>query len=223
MRESTNYKFNLPDKADQFNLDHWNQNTEKLDEKLKSIEDGLKSSDFEKWIFLAAHPPTTLYWTNDPRNPGDVYGGTWKQIKDVFVLAVGDTYTNGATGGNADTTLTIENLPSHTHGLNNHTHYYSGGTSAAGAHGHSIWSGSGAGDWVGMGKAYGICGSRGNDGYYSTFPSTGREIISSVGNHSHSFSGTTEGASGDTTATGSGTAFSNMPPYIGKYCWERVA
>ena len=81
-------------------------------------------SDFEKRIFLASHPPTTLYWTSDPRNPGDVYGGTWKQIKDRFILAAGDTYTNGATGGNATTTLAEENLPSHTHGLNNHTHSF---------------------------------------------------------------------------------------------------
>ncbi len=93
-------------------------------------------SDFEKRIFLAAHPPTTLYWTSDPRNPGDVYGGTWKQIKDRFILAAGDTYTNGATGGNATTTLTTANLPSHAHGLNNHTHDFTpAGTVSAHAHG----------------------------------------------------------------------------------------
>lgn len=180
-------------------------------------------SDFEKRIFIAAHPVTTLYWTSDPRNPGDVYGGTWKQIKDRFILASGDTYTNGATGGNAETTLVEGNLPSHTHGLNNHTHNYSGGTSWGGGHRHALWSGSGAGDWVGMRSAKGICGSHGNEGYYSSFPSTGREIISTEGAHSHSFSGTTGAASGNTTATGSGTAFSNMPPYVAKYCWERVA
>lgn len=30
------------------------------------------------------------------------FGGTWEQIKDVFLLAAGDTYTAGSTGGSAD-------------------------------------------------------------------------------------------------------------------------
>ena len=29
MQKSTNYELNLPDLADQFNLNHWNENTEK--------------------------------------------------------------------------------------------------------------------------------------------------------------------------------------------------
>ena len=94
-------------------------------------------SDFEKRIFLAAHPVTTLYWTSDPRNPGDVYGGTWKQIKDRFILAAGDTYANEATGGNANTTLTEANLPSHTHGMNNHTHSFTP-TGSVSAHSHGL-------------------------------------------------------------------------------------
>ena len=35
--------------------------------------------------------------------------------------------------------------------------------------------------------------------------------------------GTTGQVLGNTTAVGSGTAFSNMPPYVAKYCWERIA
>lgn len=32
MKFTTNYQFNLPDKADQFNISHWNENTNKVDE-----------------------------------------------------------------------------------------------------------------------------------------------------------------------------------------------
>lgn len=209
-------------------------------------------SDFEKRIFLAAHPVTTLYWTSDNRNPGDVYGGTWKQIKDRFILAAGDTYTNGATGGTANTTLAEGNLPSHTHGLNNHTHYFTptgtvsahshpAGTLAtidAGGHSHNLRStdrddanskglNSGGGDLVGgLNSVFG-----GNIAYVN------KSLVSWVDDHTHSitgrtgeesatfigWAGTTGGASDNTTPTGSGTAFSNMPPYVVKYCWERTA
>lgn len=40
--------------------------------------------------------------TTDNASPASNYGGTWQQIKDVFLLAAGDTYTAGSTGGSAD-------------------------------------------------------------------------------------------------------------------------
>ena len=45
-------------------------------------------------------------------NPGTLFGGTWTQIKDVFLLACGNTYSNGATGGEAAHTLNATELPS---------------------------------------------------------------------------------------------------------------
>jgi len=38
-----------------------------------------------------------------------LFGGTWEQIKDTFLLASGDTYANGTTGGSADATLVSHN------------------------------------------------------------------------------------------------------------------
>lgn len=46
-------------------------------------------------------------------NPGTIFGGTWEQIKDVFLLACGSTYSNGATGGEAYHTLTQSELPNY--------------------------------------------------------------------------------------------------------------
>lgn len=40
--------------------------------------------------------------TTDTASPAFNYGGTWEQIKDVFLLAAGNTYTAGSTGGSAD-------------------------------------------------------------------------------------------------------------------------
>ena len=45
------------------------------------------------------------------------YNGTWAQIKDVFLLAAGDNYIAGSTGGEATHTLTVDEMPKHSHNL----------------------------------------------------------------------------------------------------------
>ena len=79
---------------------------------------------------LAAHPVGSLYWTSVNENPAVTCGGgSWTQIKDRFILAAGDTYANGATGGEATVTLSASQIPSHQHtgttdnGGIDHTHY----------------------------------------------------------------------------------------------------
>lgn len=65
---------------------------------------------------LAAHPVGSLYWTSVNENPATTFGGgTWEQIKDKFILAAGDTYSQGATGGSATVTLTEAQMPVHKH------------------------------------------------------------------------------------------------------------
>jgi hypothetical protein len=49
-------------------------------------------------------------------NPNTIYSGTtWAQKKDVFILAAGDTYAAGNTGGEAQHILTVAETPSHSH------------------------------------------------------------------------------------------------------------
>lgn len=85
-------------------------------------------------FLLAAHPVHSLYWSSDPTDPGTLFGGTWVQIKDRFILAAGDTYTAGATGGAKEVTLTAaqSGLPAHHHTVPQHRHnmgtYWSTGT-----------------------------------------------------------------------------------------------
>lgn len=81
---------------------------------------------------LDAHPVGSLYWSSSPTDPATLFGGTWTRIKDRFVLAAGDTYANGATGGSATVKLTESNLPAHSHTCIstdiNHTHSGTTGT-----------------------------------------------------------------------------------------------
>lgn len=49
-------------------------------------------------------------------DPNSIYAGTtWQQKKDVFILAAGETYPAGSTGGEAKHVLTVEEIPNHAH------------------------------------------------------------------------------------------------------------
>ena len=68
------------------------------------------------------YPVGSIYMSVNLVNPSTLFGGTWEQIKDTFLLATGDTYANGSTGGEATHTLTENEMPSHTHTQNAHRH-----------------------------------------------------------------------------------------------------
>lgn len=48
------------------------------------------------------YPVGSLYISFNSTDPSTLFGGTWEQIKDKFLLAAGDSYTAGTTGGSAD-------------------------------------------------------------------------------------------------------------------------
>ena len=65
---------------------------------------------------LDMYPVGSIYQTTSSTfNPQTAWGGTWERIKDRFLLAAGDTYTGGSTGGEATHKLTTQEMPSHAH------------------------------------------------------------------------------------------------------------
>ena len=54
---------------------------------------------------LAFFPIGAIYLSASPTSPEDLFGGTWEQLKDRFLLGAGDTYTAGNTGGKKELTL----------------------------------------------------------------------------------------------------------------------
>lgn len=171
---------------------------------------------------LAAHPVGSLYWTSKNENPAVTFGGgTWKQITDRFVLAAESAYKAEATGGAAARTLAKENMPSHAHSFTpagtvssvftgtEETGTFGGLEANSGTHtGTSgVFSWGAYADWIGRREdAYGYMKG-------VNFKMTPKGSVAS------SFSG----SSGTTGSAGSGAAFSIMPPYVVKYCWERTA
>lgn len=65
------------------------------------------------------YPVGAIYISTVNTNPQDLFGGTWEQIKDRFLLSTGDSYTSGSTGGEATHTLTIAEMPAHHHNIGN--------------------------------------------------------------------------------------------------------
>ena len=62
-----------------------------------------------------AYPVGSIYMSVNETSPATLFGGTWVQIQDTFLLASGSSYAAGSTGGEANHTLTVDEMPSHKH------------------------------------------------------------------------------------------------------------
>ena len=150
-------------------------------------------------------------------------------LRDRFVIGAGSTYGVGVTGGASSVTLTSANIPAHTHSFSGTTdsgggHSHSASTGSSGNHRHSVASGNTSDGVVrGFADNYSPNGvgavPYGNiTGYYDTFPSSGAQVLSNAGDHTHTVTINSGGShthtfSGTTGSYGSGTAFSALPPY----------
>ena len=76
-------------------------------------------------IILSLYPVGAVYISTVSTSPASLFGGTWEQLQDRFLMAAGSTYSAGSTGGEATHTLTVDEMPSHNH------HVPTGGTSGS--------------------------------------------------------------------------------------------
>jgi microcystin-dependent protein len=126
----------------------------------------------------------------------ELYGGTsWTKIEGRFLLGASSSYPVNATGGEATHTLTIDEMPSHTHSGNTGTGY------------------------TNFMRVVDTSGTTHEANTVSGYSSGGYEDVTDTsifpgGNHWHSFT---------TESTGGGQPHNNMPPYKAVYIWERTA
>ena len=146
-------------------------------------------------IVDAVYPVGSIYMSVNSANPSTLFGGTWERINDTFLLAAGEEYAAGDTGGSATHTLTENELPE-MHKTMVLRRFYSP---------------NGAND-------YAVHIATGSDG-------TTNEIIDAnvsgpvVTNGTYNM-GKTQKVS---INIGGGQAHSIMPPYLAVYVWKRVA
>ena len=77
------------------------------------------------------YPVGSIYMSVNSSSPANLFGGSWTQLKDRFLLGAGSSYSAGATGGEATHTLTINEMPSHQHDHEGQTFSWGGGVSNA--------------------------------------------------------------------------------------------
>ena len=85
---------------------------------------------------IDAYPVGSIYMSVNSTSPATLFGGSWNRIQDHFLIAAGSTYKAGGTGGEATHTLTVDEMPSHSHTVG-----YEGSRSGDGQN-HSVISGS---------------------------------------------------------------------------------
>lgn len=141
------------------------------------------------------YPIGSLYWSKNSTDPGTLFGGTWTRVKDKFILAAGDTYAQGTTGGAATVALTTAQLPAHSH-----------------TRGTMQITGTGL-----RGGQDGTCGGA------FIKERTGQSNGAAGGYAADYGFRASNSWSGSTSSVGSGTDHENMPPYVTYYCWERTA
>lgn len=66
-------------------------------------------------LMLTLYPVGAIYTSTVATSPASLFGGTWEQLKDRFLLGAGDSYAAGSTGGEATHTLTVNEMPNHNH------------------------------------------------------------------------------------------------------------
>ena len=93
---------------------------------------------------IDSYPIGAIYQSTVSTSPATLFGGTWVQLKDNFLVGAGGTYANGSTGGASTVTLTVDHIPPHSH--------FDGGV---------FWQNGGF--WVGTGN-YTTLGFNGNTG-----------------------------------------------------------
>lgn len=100
----------------------------------------IKFKEGNNWvdIGLEYYPIGAIYQSTSNTSPSSLFGGTWTEITDRFLLAAGTTYAAASTGGAATVTLDSTMIPSHTHSVGAHSHGLNSHKHSVGAHAHGL-------------------------------------------------------------------------------------
>ena len=189
---TSNYSWNLPTVGG--SEDTWGTSLNANWTALDTLLGGVTQSEFALLSGQTSLVPAgvILLWSGSIAsipsgwNLCDGTNGT-PDLRNRFVVAAGDTYAVGATGGADSVTLTTDQMPAHTH---------SGSTDSAGAHNHTV-------TFLDSPQTNTV-NKQGPDLHNIGDLGTGTYTTTTAGAHTHSFT---------TASTGGGASHENRPPY----------
>ena len=178
---------------------------------------------------LSFYPVGSIYMSVNSTSPETLFGGTWEQIQNRFLLAAGSSYTAGNTGGASTVTLSTSQMPSHTHTFT--------GTSATTSNksltgsvilAQNIAMNTDSSQIVDWASGVFTTHSDTLNQVYLTNPSGGTVVHINKYYHQNGFNinashDHTVTAKGSNSSTGGSEAHDNMPPYLVVYMWVRTA
>lgn len=85
----------------------------KVSEEAEKVEVALPLKFKDNLLADLIYPVGSIYMSANSVNPGTLFGGTWERVSGKFLLGADDTYTAGSTGGEAEHTLTVDEMPAH--------------------------------------------------------------------------------------------------------------
>lgn len=170
---------------------------------IRSIPQGYDPSTIVDLIY----PVDSFFFSASSVSPSVLFPGTtWVQIKDRFLLAAGDDYAAGGTGGSADAIVPYHDHTTETAGSFSFT------VTALGAR-----TGSDTLVSAGTNTTAAASGSTryrvSNNSYTS---SAGSSITDRINRAAHSHTVNPAGTAGNAEGA-------NMPPYLAVYVWKRTA
>lgn len=173
-----------------------------IDDTSVSADDTWSSQKIRDFIY----PIGSIYMSVNSTSPATIFGGTWEQIEDTFLLAAGSTYSAGDTGGKANYVAADMPKHSHTRGTMNITGEWSINDDSGNAGLDAPNSGSGA------------ISAKNGTGYGSDNAGSGSWNVTK------GFKFNAASAwSGSTSEVGTNTTAEILPPYLAVYVWKRTA
>ena len=118
-RANTNLIVNAVSAIDEVKADK-----DELDKYLKKedyIAGETGGTNIVQTILETIYPVGAIYISTNDLDPSWAFGfGLWEKIQDRFLLAAGNNYPAGSTGGEAEHILTEEEMPAHDHEFDRH-------------------------------------------------------------------------------------------------------
>lgn len=184
---------------------------------------------------IELYPIGSIYMSVNNINPSTIFGGTWEQIKQKFLIAADDDseYRGGTEGGAFSSsytpsgtvgghTLTIAEIPSHNHSIPS----LSGTAVLGGGHTHTYYSPNFQQSNAGQGNL----GSTSDETWKSNKTGNYDGTGANEGAHSHSVTTNAsstgnrgDGGSHNHDFSGSAATINTTPPYLAVYVWKRTA